>query len=267
MHMTTPSIAQQSKETIILTHGGWYGAWAWKKVVPLLKAKGYSVVIYDLPGYGSDTTPAATITLNDYVKKLSEVANVQHGKVILLGHSMGGAIISQTAEALGPEKVSKLIYLDAFLLRNGQTIMQQVDKMVEHQKAANTMSKHRAIEGLIFSEDKKCVLMNPSMVGDIFCHDCSEKDKALLKHNGKWQSVACLTTPMSLTDARYGVIPKYYILCTESRDLDRSSITQNVPCQKVYKLPSSHSAFFSMPDKLVAIVEEIYKSQVVSTIQ
>jgi len=265
--MTTHTAGQQAKETIILTHGGWYGAWAWKKVVPLLKAQGYTVITYDLPGYGNDTTPSATFTLNDYVKKLKEVANAQRGKVILLGHSMGGAIISQTAEVLGSDKVSKLIFLDAFLLKNGETIMQQVSQMNEHQKAANTMSKHRAQEGLVFSEDKKSVLMNPAMVADVFCHDCSEEEKDLLKNNGKWQPVAPLTTPMSLTDARYGVIPKYYILCTESRDLDRSSIVQNVPCQKVYKLPSSHSAFFSMPDKLVRVVEEICKLSVPSSSQ
>ena len=108
------------------------------------------------------------------------------------------------------------------------------------------------------------MLMNPLLVEEVFCHDCPEADKARLKRNGKWQSLACLTTPISVTESRYGRIPKYYIRCTQSRDLDRSLIVDNVACEKVYTLPSSHSPFFSMPDKLVGVLGEIYQLPVVN---
>ena len=74
-----------------------------------------------------------------------------------------------------------------------------------------------------------------------------------------WQLVSALATPMNVTDKRYGVIPKFYIQCTKARDLDRTSILQIVHCEKIYTLPSSHSPFFSMPDKLTGILNEIYE--------
>lgn len=55
----------------------------------------------DLPGYGNDTTPAAMVTLDDYIKKVEEAANSVKGKVVLVGHSIGGAVISQAGEVLG----------------------------------------------------------------------------------------------------------------------------------------------------------------------
>ncbi|GAB3227979.1 hypothetical protein GCM10027423_64650 [Spirosoma arcticum] len=67
----------------------------------------------------------------------------------------------------------------------------------------------------------------------------------------------CLDTPVTVTDAHYGVIPKVYILCTQAKDSDKSSLVQNVPCQKVYELASSHSPFFSMPERLAAILHEL----------
>ncbi|GAB3162541.1 hypothetical protein GCM10027291_00410 [Telluribacter humicola] len=69
--------------------------------------------------------------------------------------------------------------------------------------------------------------------------------------------MACLGTPVNVTEARYGAVPKVYILCTESKDLYKSSIAQNVPIHKLYTLASSHSPFFSMPEKLVAILAEL----------
>lgn len=55
----------------------------------------------------------------------------------------------------------------------------------------------------------------------------------------------------------YGAVKKYYILCTQAKDLDKSSMVNNLNFEKVYKLPSSHSPFFSMPEKLVNILVDI----------
>lgn len=92
----------------------------------------------------------------------------------------------------------------------------------------------------------------------VFCHDCPAEDIALSNSNLRWQPVAALATPITVSEARYGIIPKIYIRCTESKDLDRRSIVQNMPCQKVIEIPSSHSPFFSMPEKLVEILAEVY---------
>jgi pimeloyl-ACP methyl ester carboxylesterase len=258
--MVVNSFSQSTKSTFIFVHGAWFGNYAWKEVTPLLQAKGYKIISFDLPGYGDDKRPSASITLNDYVQKVVDVVTPLKEKVILVGHSMGGAIITQASEVLGPQKVDKLIFLDAFLLKDGESIFAQVEKMNEANRlSGNSTVLKPASEYLIFSEDGKSCLVAPNMITELFCHDCPSEDMALVAAHKIWQPVAALATPVHVTEKRYGNIPKFYIQCTQSRDLDRTSILQNVPCQKVYKLPSSHSPFFSMPDKLVAILDEIYK--------
>jgi pimeloyl-ACP methyl ester carboxylesterase len=266
--MAANSFSQSSKPTFVLIHGAWFGSFAWKKITPLLEAKGYKVIALDLPGYGNDKRPSATITLDDYVQKVVQAVNPLKEKVILVGHSMGGAVITQASEVLGPEKVQKLVFLDAFLLKDGESIFAQVEKMNESSKASGTSTVQTpASEYLVFSEDGKSCLVAPNMMTEVFCHDCSPEDKAMVRAHTTWQPVATLATPVHVSDKRYGIIPKFYIQCTQSRDLDRTSILQNVPCQKVYKLPSSHSPFFSMPDKLVTVLDEIFKYSSIATLK
>lgn len=249
----------RTNPVFILVHGAWYGSFAWKKVIPLLEATGHRVIAPDLPGYGHDKQPAGDISLADYVALITTLATGVEGKVILVGHSMGGAIITQAAELLGPEKVSKLIFLDAFLLRNDESILFQVENMnIAASDPENIKKKQLATNFLIFSENSKHATVALERIPEIFCHDCSPEDQALLTRELVWQPVAALATPVQVTDARYGIIPKFFIQCTEARDLDRTSILHHVHCQEIYTLPSSHSPFFSMPAQLVQVLEKIY---------
>lgn len=128
-------VTQAQSKTYILIHGGWHGAWCWKKVVPLLEAKGNRVFAIDLPGHGNDKTPMATVTLDDYVQKIVRVAKAQTGPVILVGHSMAGVAIAQAAEVLGTEKVAKLVFLDAFMPKNGESVFALAGKAEAQNKA------------------------------------------------------------------------------------------------------------------------------------
>lgn len=252
------TVSQAQSKTYILIHGGWHGAWCWKKVVPLLEAKGNRVMAIDLPGHGNDKTPIGTVTLDDYVQKIVRVAKARTGPVILVGHSMAGVAIAQAAEVLGTEKVEKLVFLDAFMPKNGESVFALAGKAEAQNKAAGKPASEPSVtESLILSDDKKTSLLQPDKVGQLFCHDCSADDAAFAKAHVSGQSMACLATPVTVTDARYGAIPKVYILCTKAKDLDKSSLTENVPIQKLYTLASSHSPFFSMPEKLVAILAEL----------
>ena len=109
--------------TYVLVHGAWHGSWCWEKVVPLLKQAGHQVEPLDLPGHGQDKTPICEITLAAYTKRVCETLDAQAEPVILVGHSMGGIVITQIAEER-PEKIQRLVYLTARLLQNGQSLFQ-----------------------------------------------------------------------------------------------------------------------------------------------
>ena len=256
--MEANTFSQSSNKTYILVHGAGHASWCWKKVVPLMESKGFKVVALDLPSSGNDTNQLKNITLDNDVKKVTDAAKTIEGKVILVGHSSGGIVISQAAELLGSKKIEKLIYLDAFLPQNGESVFSLAGKIQQTNKESSASGADtRQPELLLFSADKKSFEWNPEVAQQIFYHDCSSEDVAFAKVHLAWQSVATLATPVQLSESNYGAIKKYYILCTEAKDMDKSSLTSYVQCEKVYELASSHSPFFSMPEKLVDIFAAI----------
>lgn len=237
------------KNTYILVHGAWHGAWAWKYVTPLLEAQGHKVLAIDLPSHGADSTPVVKVGLSDYTQAIVEAVNSQSGKVILVGHSMGGIPISQASEALGEEKVAKLVFLDAFMPKNGDSVQSL---------AALALPANPPLEAAFMIEDMgQTVALNPTFLPSSFYHDCSPTDIDFALANLTKEPLAVLGTPVQLSDSSYGKIPKYYILCTQSRDSDKTPLTTRVPTEKIYKLDSSHSPFFSMPEPLATILLEL----------
>ncbi len=251
----TNDVNSQSCKTYLLVHGSWHGAWCWDKVIPLLQAKGHKAIAIDLPGHGQHTGPASDISLDDYVDAVVKTAHDQNGPVLLVGHSMAGIVISQAAEKLGSKKISALLYLDAFLPRDGESLFALVEATLK-QLPPNS-GKATLVGNIILSEDQKTNWVNPAMAAQVFYHDCSEEDKKFALARISTEPIAPSATPLRLTDEVYGVILKYYILCTESKDMDKTFLSTRVPCKKVYTLASSHSPFFSMPEKLVEVLNEI----------
>jgi pimeloyl-ACP methyl ester carboxylesterase len=119
---TTPWISNftsKKMKTFILIHGSWHSAWNWHKVVPLLEKKGHHAISIDLPGMGRDKTPILEVKMATTVKKLCSPIDRIDGKVILVGHSKNGIMISQVAE-YRPDKIEKLVYLAACLIPHGK---------------------------------------------------------------------------------------------------------------------------------------------------
>ena len=106
--------------------------------MPLLENGGRNIAIsIDLPGLGDDKTPVDEITLKRYVDAVCEALQNETDPVVLVGHSMGGIIISEVSERM-PEMVRALIYLTAYLLRSGESLIGVVEadeearKLVQH---------------------------------------------------------------------------------------------------------------------------------------
>jgi pimeloyl-ACP methyl ester carboxylesterase len=108
--------------TFVLVHGAWHGGWCWRHVAPLLRARGHEVHAPDLPGHGADPAPTATQTLDDYAERIGATVADCRGEVVLVGHSLGGLVISAVAEAR-PERLHRLVYLTAFLPRDGDSLV------------------------------------------------------------------------------------------------------------------------------------------------
>ena len=99
----------EAVNNIVLVHGAWADGSSWDKVVPILEAKGYHVVAVHEP----------LTSLADDVAATNRVIDAQSGPVLLVGHSWGGAVIT---EAGNNEKVVGLVYVDAFALDEGESV-------------------------------------------------------------------------------------------------------------------------------------------------
>jgi pimeloyl-ACP methyl ester carboxylesterase len=226
----------------VLIHGAWYGGWCWDKVVPLLEREGHKVVAPDLPGHGNDKTPIPEISLQAYADRVCEILDAQSESVILVGHSMGGAVITQAAE-YRPDKVKKLVYLTAFLLQNGEFSLQYGEQDKDTLLLPN----------LIMAEDQSCATVKEDVLKEAFYGDCSEEDVTRAKSLLVPQAAAPLATPVNTTPDNFGRVSRTYIACNRDRAISppiQEKMYINLPCKKVIKMDTSHSPFFSAPEEL-----------------
>ena len=236
-------------KTFILIHGSWHSSWNWHKVVPILELQGHKVYAIDLPGMGRDKTPIQNVKLNTTVQRLCELIDSIEGKVILVGHSKNGIMISQVAE-YRPEKIEKLIYLAAYLIPNGKT-----------QAEYSVQDVHGWLKPYVtrYPETNSHTLQTPIYKEGLY-HDCEENITELAKLLLSHEPVESGVTRLSLSDENYGSVRRFYIECTEDRAVTpfiQQKMYTETPCEKVYQMPTSHSPFFSKPQELCNIFLDI----------
>jgi pimeloyl-ACP methyl ester carboxylesterase len=234
-------------KTYVLVHGAWAGKFAWDKVKPALEKDGSKVVTLDLPAHGDDNTPIAGISMQSYVDAVVNLINKQDGKVILVGHSMGGMVITQVAENI-PSKIDKLVYLSAYLPANGQSI----------QDLSSTDAGSLIGPNLVFAPDYSFATIKPEFVEKVFAADCDATIKKLVLDKHKGEPLAPFQGKVNITDANFGSVTKYYIETLKDVGVSTANqekmIAANGNVKKVYKLDCGHSPYFAKPDELVAIL-------------
>lgn len=237
------------KQTIVLVHGAWMDAGAWYKVTPLLEAKGYDVIEVNLPGHGKDQTPYEKITLGSYVESVRKAIGSKNN-VILVGHSMAGIVISEVAEQI-PSQIDRLVYVAAYLPRNGESLYQ-----------LSSQDKDSHI-GKYWHQDDPQHYSPASIAKDgikeCFAADAPRSDIDYLITNHKADALGPMATPVALTDANFGSVKKVYIHTTMDNAVSHSlqqTMVGNGKIDRVYSLNSSHSPFFSQPEKLSELIIE-----------
>jgi len=227
----------------VLVHGAWHGGWCWDKVVSLLQKKGHEVEAPDLSGHGKDRTPISEISLQAYADHICGMLDAQPEPVILVGHSMGGAVITQAGE-YRPEKIKFLVYVTAYLLQNGESMMQ-----VYMQDTESSLGS-----AIIMAEDQTYMTLRDDAVKEVLYGDCSHPDVARAKSLFVPQASAPFATPVISTEENFGRIPRVYIECLRDRAISPSvqkKMYTALPCKKVISMDTSHSPFFSAPEELV----------------
>lgn len=230
--------------TYVLIHGSWHGSWCWEKVVTLLEQAGHEVEAPNLPGHGADNTPVAEISLQSYADRVCQVLDALSGPAILVGHSMGGIAITQAAEGC-PEKIETLVYLCAFLLRDGESLFQ----------VAQEDTESLILPNLVVNEEQGITTIRGEAVKGTFYGDCSDEDVARARSLLRPDPLAPVGTPISVTQENFGGVPRTYIECLRDRALGPAAqkrMYEASPCERVISMDASHSPFLSRPEELVS---------------
>ncbi len=127
------SAAAGPKNTYVIVHGAWGGGWDWKHVDDLLTADGNTVYRPTLTGQGEHVNLSSTnIDLDTHIQDIVNVILWEnlHG-VVLVGHSYGGMIITGVADRV-PDRIKRLVYIDALLPINGESEKDIRPRAVKH---------------------------------------------------------------------------------------------------------------------------------------
>lgn len=237
----------------VLIHGGWHGGWCWDRVAPLLRREGHRVIAPDLPAHGLDTTPLSARPWELYVPRVCAILDAEEERVILVGHSSGGMIITDAARER-PVSAAVLVYLSAFLLPPGVTPPEMMKDDAES----------RLMSAVVVDPERRVSSIKPELAREVLYHDCSDEDAA-------WATSRLVPEPLrppagagerqpppeELPEVR---APRVYIECLEDRalgPLTQRRMYTSAPCERVYSLSTSHSPFLSAPEQLAAHLLDI----------
>jgi pimeloyl-ACP methyl ester carboxylesterase len=118
---------QAQTKTYVLVHGAWHGGWCWRDVASRLRALGHHVTTPTQTGVGERRHLLSHgITLDVFVSDIvNHIESEDLTDVILVGHSLGGASITGTADRI-PDRIRHLVYLDAAIVESDQSVFSTI---------------------------------------------------------------------------------------------------------------------------------------------
>lgn len=235
----------------VLVHGAFSGAWIWEPLEELLAAGGHEAVAFDLPGLGSDQTPPAAATLDACAARVCDALAASPEPGILVGHSMGGIIATQAASR-APGQVAALVYVAAFLPKDGQSLL----ALTELPEGAGDQVQ----ANIVVTEDPPVAVMPAAASKASLYGCCTDEVAEWATSRQRPQPLAPMGTPVSIPEGALDDVARYYVQCTRDRAippaLQRRMFTENA-CAGVFDLDTDHTPHLSKVNELARILDEI----------
>jgi pimeloyl-ACP methyl ester carboxylesterase len=229
---------------LVLVHGAWHGGWCWSMVASILRGRGHSVFTPTLTGLGERShllSPA--IDLDMFVTDIMNVLRFEDLEdVVLVGHSFGGSVISGVADR-APERVRRLVYLDAIILENGQTVFGQLppDIVATRIKAAQESSNGLSV---------------PAPPASSFGISRLEQARWVEDHLTP-HPLKTFTSPLRLANPVGNGLPRVYVTCTDPIYGPLQSARDWVQRHgwKTLEIAAGHDAMVIAPNRLAEVLE------------
>jgi len=241
---TITGMGNSGDKTFVLVHGAWHGGWCWRRVADLLRAQGHTVFTPTLTGLGERShLTSGAINLDTHIADIVNVVKYEDLRdICLVGHSYGGWPVSGAAEQIF-DRISSLVFLDAFLPDNGE---RPIDRTTEQIRAGMLAAIERGEVG------------RAAPTAAMF--HVNEKDRAWVDSKLTPQPIGVYVQPIRLTGAREKVAKKTYIRAPiyPQPSFDKAyAATKADPSWRTYEVLCGHDVMVDMPERLVEILLEV----------
>jgi len=221
---------KQSIKNVVLVHGAFAVGSGWEAVFNILKKDGYTVAVVQHP----ETSYA------DDIKFTKAVIDRQSGPVVLVGHSYGGAVIT---EAGNHPNVAALVYIAAFALDTGESCA-----AIEQALPPTSTGIKQTDDGYFY--------IDPVVFHADFAADLPEAKAAFMAESQVLISADSFTSPVK-TPA-WKSKPTWYMVATADRSInpDQERMMAKRANAKTIEVNSSHVAYISHPNETAKLIEE-----------
>jgi pimeloyl-ACP methyl ester carboxylesterase len=219
-------------KNIVLVHGGFVDGAGWEGVYKILKKQGYNVSIVQNP----------TLSLADDVKATKRILAAQDGPAILVGHSYGGAVIT---EAGNDPKVAGLVYITAFAPDKGESVSTLIKDPPPGAPVPPILPPQ---DGYLFLDRAK---FSASFAADVD----PEKAAFMADSQVPW-GVEALSGAIS--EPAWRTKPSWYLVVTEDKMIppEAQRAMSKRAGSKVVEVKGSHAIYVSQPEVVAALIEE-----------
>jgi pimeloyl-ACP methyl ester carboxylesterase len=223
-------------KNIVLVHGGFVDGSGWESVYQILKKDGYNVSIVQNP----------TISLEDDVAATRRILAAQDGPAILVGHSYGGAVIT---EAGNDPKVAGLVYITAFAPDKGESVSSLIANPAPGAPVPPILPPR---DGFLFLDRAKFPVS--------FAADVDAEKAAFMADSQVPWGVEALSGKIS--EPAWRTKPSWYLIVTDDKMIppDAQRFMSKRAGSTVAEVKGSHAIYVSQPKAVAALVEQAAKS-------
>lgn len=218
--------------TVVLVHGGFVDGSGWQEVYNLLRKDGYNVAVVQNP----------TLSLEGDVAATTQVLDAQTEPVILVGHSYGGAVIT---EAGTHPKVAALVYIAAFAPDKGESVNTLI---ADPPPGAPVPPILPPRDGFLF--------LDPEKFAASFAADLSAEQAAFMADSQVPWGVAALSG--AVTEPAWRLKPSWYLVATEDRMIPppaQRAMSERAGATAV-EAAGSHAIYLSQPQAVAALIKQ-----------
>jgi pimeloyl-ACP methyl ester carboxylesterase len=239
--------------TFVLVHGEYLGGWCWRLLAPVLREAGHEVYTPTLSGLGDRSAMLSPdIGLDTQIEDVANLLIYEDlSDVILVGHGYGGAVVTGVAELMA-RRVAHLVYLDAFILRDGESVWGHLSE------------EEQAFIQLQLNMNFETWKLPPQEVADLVEVAWVEGWSEAL---ASWSAARLSAQPLKpAKDAiklrgggAFDALPRTYIRCTLSQEFGLPDMVERAKASgwPLIELQAGHTPQISAPELLIPVLLQI----------